>query len=109
MDLTKTELKLLAQVYKRHKSWQNHKYVLLIFCPILLIALSVLWLYLADCYQENPDFYRSIYFSFLPLFVVSGCGCGLMIGKLIRDWHGNAVDTLLLKVIENKQRNENGS
>jgi hypothetical protein len=102
MKLTKTDQKLANQIIKRNKSWRRWKYALLIISPILLIAWFAMYFYLTEQYQSNPDLYQFIYFSFLPLMVINCVACGIMIGKVIRDWNGNAVDILLLRIIKNE-------
>ena len=68
-----------------------------------------MWYYLADKYLENPELYQSLYFSVLPIVVFFIGVCGIMIGVLIRDWNGNAVDTLLLKILDDNESINNKS
>jgi hypothetical protein len=109
MPLSEQEQKLIDQLAKRSRSWPKQKIILLVITPLLLVAWIAMFFYLSEKVQEDPSFFESIYYTFLPLMVVNCCFCGIMLGKVVRDWNGNALDILLLKVFEKELEEKNNS
>ena len=41
-----------------------------------------------------------------PVILFNVAACAFLVGKVLRDWNGNAIETLLVRLIEEKERSE---
>ena len=93
MKLTPKEDALVSQIRKRCEYWRKWKPGIAIAMPLILVAWFVIFHRIA---RLDIEFVLLLMF---PVFLLNCAVCGFWIGKLWRDWRGNATDVLLLRLI----------
>ena len=103
INLTTQEQKLVAKIRKRQNHLRRFRLWIICLMPLLIIFWGCIFVKLISLRNELPEsIYQLTYASFIPIIIVNCCLCAFLFGKYIRDWNGNAVDTLILKLIDER-------
>ena len=102
MKLNDAEMKLVAQLQKQKRIWRFLRPVVAIVVPLTLVAWFVMYFAVKALIVEHAALGSDTYIVpyFLPMFYCNVLLCMGMLIVLFRDWRGNAVRDLLLKLIE---------
>jgi hypothetical protein len=109
MELTPNEKKLLAQLRKLETEMFRSRHLLLAVGISSLFAAgagAILMLYWLSQTAEADRRPYTLLFAVVVLLAVHGA---YLIGIVIRDWNGNAVRVLLLKVVDEKRKTDRDS
>ena len=117
MKLTATEAKLLKQLRNREMGMFRTRYWFIALGIISYIAagygcfLMQRWSYKNS--QMPPEFYAKvapIFYTFIfPIVLAMAAQGSYFLGTAIRDWHGNSIRVLLLKLIDEHTEKTNDS
>src|SRR5579883_2345587 len=105
MKLTANESKLIERLRKRDRQWRFTRWVVLIGGMALIAIWAWMLHYVLKSASATRDKELQVLIQALAfpkvLFVMFTAA--LMIGVALRDWHGSATRTLLLKLLEEYQ------
>lgn len=97
---------MIEQLRKQERQWRWAKWVLLLggafLCGCYLLML--LWVTKAVSVEEFGESAALIYAMVFPKAYVMIAAAAILMGWAIRDWRGNTTRTLLLKLIDQCDR-----
>ena len=103
MNLTTTEKKLLEQL-RRQETWMfRSRYWFVaggIFCYAAAAYFASLMQHLTQTIGDNPAMGAFLFSFVFPCYIVMGIKGSILLGTAIRDWHGNAIRVLLIKLLD---------
>lgn len=109
MKLTGTEKKLVDQLRKAEQQMHKHRHVLLIAGIGDLAVAGGGFYFLQTFWSKDPMIGAALFSCIMPCLYMVGMGGAFCLGMAIRDWHGNAVRVLLLRLIEEHAEKDDGN
>src|SRR5512133_3530111 len=101
MKLSERELKIVARMRKYERQWRWGRWMTL-FVGVFCAAASIFWAWVAVSSVQSEETAKaalSVALAFPTELVSLGIGTQCFI-MAIRDWHGNATRSLLLRLID---------
>jgi len=110
MDLTPSERRLVNQLRNLERTWETRKWFMLGMVAMIVLA-AVYTCFPVGRMLSSHDFSpinMVIVTMAIPLILLGLGIAALTLGWIVRDWHGNAIRVLLLKLIELQQPANDG-
>ena len=106
MKLTNTETKLLAQLRKRETTMFRYRYWYLVVGIFSYLVVGYGYFLLQNLPEKDFQIKLVLNTYILPCLFLIGAQGSFLIGTAIRDWNGNAIRVLLLKLVDERAENE---
>lgn len=107
MQFTPQELKLIERLRKQERMWNRTRWILLAMgvLTIGVYAYIAIWIFGALGSEElSADDQALIVAFFWPKVLFGNLLAAVLIGLAVRDWRGNAMRMLVLRLLEDHQK-----